>query len=184
MPAIMNFAMFQFGWFACVLGAAWSMPLAGTGVALAIVAGHLLLASQPQAELKLLVAAAAIGLVFDSALATLGWITFPSGVLVTGLAPHWMVALWLLFATTLNVSLGWLKRYPLLSVLFGAIGGPLAYYGGSKLGALNFNEMTPALIALAIGWAVITPLLVQLARRFDGFTQPLDNQLLSETSHG
>ncbi|HCU53076.1 MAG TPA: DUF2878 domain-containing protein [Gammaproteobacteria bacterium] len=184
MPAIINFALFQFGWFACVLGAAWALPWAGTGIALAIVTGHLLVASQPRAELKLLVIAAGIGLVFDSALAMLGWIAFPTGVLVAGLAPHWMVALWLLFATTLNVSLGWLKRYPLLSVLFGAVGGPLAYYGGSKLGALDFVEMTPALIALAIGWAVITPLLVQLAKRFDGFVRPLDNELLSEAGHG
>jgi hypothetical protein len=44
--------------------------------------------------------------------------------------------------------------------------------------------MTPAFVALAIGWAVITPLLVLLAKRFDGFVRPLDNELLSEAGHG
>lgn len=183
MPSIINFALFQFGWFACVLGAAWGLPWAGTGIALAIVAMHLLMANRPQTELKLLAIAAAIGVGFDSTLAALGWVAFPSGILIPGMAPHWMVALWLLFATTLNVSLGWLKRKPLLAVVFGAVGGPLAYFGGAKLGALSFIDMTPALIALAIGWALITPLLVQLAKRFDGFVSQRDRSLASEVGH-
>jgi len=180
MPVLLNFGLFQVGWFACVLGAAWGLPLAGTGIAVAIVTGHVLMARQPLLEMKLLAIAAVVGLGFDSLLSLLGWIAFPAGVIVPGLAPHWMVALWLLFATTLNLSLGWLKRFPMLSVLFGAVGGPLAYYGGSRLGALSLVDPVSALVALSIGWAVITPLLVQLARRLDGFARPLDAFRLSE----
>ncbi|HWR87050.1 MAG TPA: DUF2878 domain-containing protein, partial [Acidiferrobacterales bacterium] len=103
-----------------------------------------------------------------------GWLAYPSGTLIAGTAPHWIVALWMLFAITLNVSLGWLKQRLFVAMLFGAIGGPLAYLGGAKLGALSFAAPTAALIALTIGWALFTPLLVMLARRFDGFVNRPD----------
>jgi hypothetical protein len=178
-PIVANFVAFQLGWFACVLGAAHGLPWAGTGVALAIVAWHLSRAARPRAELVLVLIAAGVGAVWDSGLSALGWIRYPSGVLIEGTAPHWIVAMWMLFATTLNVSLAWLRRNRPLAAVFGALGGPLAYVGGAKLGALTFAAQDAALVALALGWAVLTPLLLQLARRFDGFTsgQPLRPQV-------
>lgn len=164
MPVLVNFAAFQLGWFACVLGAAHGLPWAGTGVALAIVAWHLTRAAQPRAELVLVLIAAGIGALWDSGLSALGWIRYPSGVLIEGTAPYWIVAMWMLFATTLNVSLAWLGRYLPLAAVFGALGGPLAYLGGAKLGALTFGAQEAALVALALGWAVLTPLLLRLAR--------------------
>ena len=56
-----------------------------------------------------------------------------------------------------------------MAVLFGAPGGPAAYYGGLSLGALEFGNMPAGLVALAIGWAVLTPLLLALSARFDGY---------------
>lgn len=164
MPILVNFVAFQFGWFACVLGAAHGLPWIGTGVALVIVAWHLTRAAQPGAELVLVLIAAGIGAVWDSALSALGWIRYPNGVLIEGAAPHWIVAMWMLFATTLNVSLAWLRRNLPLAAVFGALGGPLAYLGGAKLGALTFAAQDAALVALALGWAVLTPLLLRLAR--------------------
>ncbi len=181
MPILANFAAFQIGWFACVLGAAHALPWAGAGIALAIVALHLARAGRPRAELALVLIAAGIGALWDSGLAALGWIRFASGVLVEGTAPYWIVAMWMLFATTLNVSLAWLKRRMALAVLFGALGGPLAYLGGAKLGAVTLVAQGPALVALALGWAVITPLLLEVARRFDGFTP--EHGLRAEAAH-
>lgn len=176
-----NFAAFQIGWFACVLGAAHGLPWAGTGIAIAIVAWHVARSARPRAELLLVLIAAAIGALWDSALVALGWIRFPSGALIEGAAPHWIVAMWMLFATTLNLSLAWLKRRTALAVLFGALGGPLAYLGGAKLGAVTLVAQGPALVALALGWAVITPLLLEVARRFDGFTP--EHGLRAEAAH-
>jgi len=164
MPVLVNFVAFQLGWFACVLGAAHGLPWAGTGVALAIVAWHLTRAARPRAEIGLVLIAAGIGALWDSGLSALGWIRYPSGVLIEGAAPYWIVAMWMLFATTLNVSLAWLRRNLPLAAVFGALGGPLAYLGGAKLGALTFGAQEAALVALALGWAVLTPLLLRLAR--------------------
>jgi len=178
-----NVLAFQIGWFACVLGAAHGMPLLGTGAAIAIVSWHLTLARHSRAELNLIVTAACTGALWDSALVMLGWIHYPEGTLIAGTAPHWIIALWMLFATTLNVSLGWLKRSVPMAAIFGLIGGPLAYFGGAKLGALVLVEPIFALVALALGWAVLTPILLRVAQRFNGFGPVVDRRLQSEASH-
>jgi Protein of unknown function (DUF2878) len=180
---ISNVVAFQAGWFACVLGAAHGMPWAGTGAAIAIIGWHLSFATHPRAELLLVIAAAGIGAVWDSALVALGWIHYPQGTMVAGTAPHWIIALWMLFATTLNVSLAWLKRSMPMAALFGLIGGPLAYWGGAKLDALVLVEPVLALTALALGWALLTPLLLRIAHRFNGFAPAPEPSLQSEGSH-
>jgi hypothetical protein len=169
MTMLVNFVAFQIGWFDCVLGAARGTPWLGVAVAAAVVAFHLGRASRARLELTLILIAAAIGFVWDSALVMLGWIAYPNGALIAGTAPIWIVAMWVVFSTTLNVSLAWLKRSLPLAVVFGAVGGPIAYVAGEKLGGLAFVQQTPALIALAIGWAAITPLLLRIADRFDGY---------------
>ena len=163
-----NFVAFQCGWFACVVGAAHGWPLAGTATAAAIVAWHVMRAARPAEDLKLVIIALALGALWDSSLAALGWVDFTSGTLVAGLAPPWILALWALFATTLNVSLDWLKGRWLVAALLGAVAGPLSYWAGVRLGALEFVAPLPALTALAIGWGVITPLLMAAARRYNG----------------
>jgi Protein of unknown function (DUF2878) len=168
MAIIVNFIAFQIGWFACVLGAANHMPLMGTGIALTIIVLHLAYATDPLAELKLILAAAGFGVVLDPTLVLTGLIVFASGTLFDGTVAHWMVALWMLFAITLNVSLRWVKERPLLAVVLGGIGGPLAYLAGAKLGALQVDSNL-GIVAIGVGWSIAMWLLVILARRFNGF---------------
>ena len=168
MRILINVVAFQIGWFACVLGAAYEMPFLGTGIALTIVVLHLASVVRPVAELKLILSAAGIGIVFDSLLAASGVVRFASGAWSPVLTAHWMVALWMLFATTINVSLRWLKERAVLAAVFGGVGGPLAYIAGVKLGALQLDSYGPAMIAIGAGWAVAMVALIRLARRFDG----------------
>ncbi len=163
-----NFLRFQLGWFACVLGGAHDRPWLGAGLAMIVVGWHLARARQPGREGALVLIAAAIGVVFESALIALGWVRYPHGTLFAGIAPVWLVVIWMVFATTLNVSLRRLRRFPLIAVVLGAIAGPLAYWGGARLGAMEFVAPVAATAALAVGWAVLTPALVAIARRFDG----------------
>jgi hypothetical protein len=168
---LFNFVAFQIAWFACVLGGANDLAFAGTLVVAAVVAAHLALARRAAPEALLVAVTAAIGLFWDSALVTLGLMTYVAGNFLPGLAPYWIVAMWALFATSLNLSMGWLKGRPWLAGLFGAVGGPLAYLAGARLGGLEMPEPVLALGTQAIGWAVILPLLTRLAVRLNGHDQ-------------
>lgn len=168
MTMLLNFAAFQIGWFAAVLGAANGMPWAGPLVIAAVIALHLATVRRPSEELALIAACGLIGAVMDSLLVAAGWVTYPAGLVFQNAAPYWIVAMWMLFATTLNISLGWLKSRKLAGAVFGLVGGPLAYYTGFKLGGIQFTDFTAAMIALAVGWAAVVPVLLLLAERFNG----------------
>ena len=165
---LLNFGLFQAGWFACVLGAAWNFPWLGPVVVVMAVAVHLALASSALREAQLIGACALLGLLFDTALLQTGWVSYPNGFWLNGLAPYWMVALWVLFATTLNVSLRWLRHRFWLAGLLGAIGGPASYLAGQGLGGMTLIQPVPALTALAIGWGLVMPALFRIAQRLDG----------------
>ena len=166
---IVNFVLFQLAWLACVIGAARGQPWVGPVVVAVVAAWHLAQSRRPGPELALLGAAAAIGTVFDSLLVATGWLVYPSGQWHPLVAPYWIVALWIAFATTLNVSLDWLKGRPLLAAVFGGLGGPMAYLAGAGLGGVAFVDKVSAMTLLAFGWAVLTPLLVTLAARLNGW---------------
>lgn len=168
MQILINFVAFKIGWLACVLGGAHGLPLLGTGIALLIVGAHVVTSARPRNELMLVLIAGAIGAVFDSALAASGLLIYSSGTLFAGTAPYWIIAMWLLFATLLNKSLRWLHGKTLAAAIVGAAGGPLAFYAGHRLGAVEFGDFGAAMLALAVGWGTILPLLAMLARRFDG----------------
>jgi hypothetical protein len=165
---ITNAAVFQVGWLCCVLAGANQIPWLGTLIALFIVAWHVSHAPSPRNELLLILSAGFIGAVWDSLLVYAGWLQYPSGTLIDNTAPHWIVAMWLLFATTLNVSLKWLKQRPALAAALGATAGPAAYFAGYKLGGVEIPDFTSAMTALALGWALIMPGLMALANRLDG----------------
>jgi hypothetical protein len=167
-----NLLAFQVGWFSCVLGAANGFPVLGPIVVAIVVVLHLALAKQPRRELVLIMVAAILGVAFDSALVRSGWLTYSNGIVLAGSAPYWIVAMWMSFATTLNVSLRWLRGRVFAAAAFGAIGGPLSYFAGSRLGALEFINQGAALTVLGAGWALATPVLVALAERFDGVQAP------------
>jgi hypothetical protein len=173
MNLAVNFVAFQLGWFACVIGAAKGLPWVGVLVVLAVIALHLARVRRPVPELRLVGLAMALGLLVDSLLLATGWLSYPAGLWLPGpwgsyLAPYWIVAMWALFATTLNVSMGWLRGRPWLAVLMGAVGGPLSYLGGEELGAIELTEPVAAMAALAVAWAVAMPLLMKAAERLDG----------------
>lgn len=179
---ISNFVVFQLGWFACVLGGANQLPLIGSLVAAAIIIIHIMRAHEPVKEIKLLAAALAIGLLFESLLTLNGLSVYTSGVLAAGFAPYWMVLMWGLFATTLNVSMRWITALHLAWVsALGTFLAPLSYLAGERLGAIQFSDTTTALIWIAIGWGILFPLLVLVARRNNGYAE--QPELITTRSH-
>jgi Protein of unknown function (DUF2878) len=165
LATFINIAMMQIGWFACVLGAANQIPWLGPIVAVPLVVWHIARSSQRNAELRLVLCALWCGLILDSVLASANLIQFASGITFTGFTTPWMLSLWMGFAITLNHSLKWLMAKPMLALLFGLLGGPVAYWSGTRLGAMTFGTLWPSLIAIGIGWTLAMGSFVLVSRR-------------------
>lgn len=172
MIVLANFAIFQVAWLSSVIGGAQEMPWLGPLAVLVAIAVHLRNARKPFEEIILLLSCAVIGAGFDSALVTSGWVSYKSGQFSAYIAPYWIITMWVLFGTTLNVSMRWMRGRPFVAAVFGLLGGPAAYLAGQKLGGIILVDQAMALIALGIGWAVIMPVLMRLSEVFDGMPGP------------
>ena len=167
-----NFVVFEAAWFACILGVAHGRPLWGTAAVVAAIGWHVAISARPATELALAGLLGAIGLVAESLVVAQGHVAYPAGQPVAWLAPYWMVALWSEFAIALNVTLRWLKGRPALALVLGAVFGPLAFLGGVRLGGARFVDEPAALATLACMWGLLMPVVMALAGRFDGVTDP------------
>ena len=155
MIRIVNFIGFQVGWFATVFGAGNGMPWLGWVVVPLVLLVHLVQSGVLwKQQLRLALAVGGIGFVVDSVL-VLTDVFAP--VRFLGWGPIWMMMLWVNQAATLHSSLGWMRGRYLLGGFFGAIGGPLAYAGGAKLGAAMAAPTATGLVILAITWALVFP---------------------------
>lgn len=128
---INNFLAFQIGWF-------FSAYLHDPRVL--VINGVLLLwlyHVEPWSKLriKFTLMASLSGIVSDSVLTYLEFIDFGGSLFV----PLWFASLWVLFVCTLSVSLSWIMKNKVFSMLGGAIFGPLAYWAGAQFGALTVN---------------------------------------------
>lgn len=168
MLVLVNAAIFQVAWFSSVIGGASQMPWLGPVAVLIALAVHLSFARQKFEEVVLVVSCALIGASFDSVLVAAGWVSYKSGQFSAYIAPYWIITMWMLFATTLNVSMRWMRGRPRLAAFFGLYGGPAAYIAGEALGGIVLTNRISALIALAIGWAIILPILMRLSEEMDG----------------
>ena len=157
---IMTLVMFKIGWVACVGLAAAGQPRWATAAVAAVVALHLLNVPGMGKDALMLSSAAVIGLAWESLLVGSGLLSYPASGEFSPLAPYWIVAMWVLFATTINHGLSWAKRSWHVSALAGMIGGPMAFYGGAAMGAVEFSHTLTALAVIGAGWAVLMPLLV------------------------
>lgn len=157
---------YQATWFAAVIGAGHGLWWPGVAAAVLFAAWRLAVSDHRRLELQLVLAALALGLGLETLWVRSGLLEYRAGWAWLD-APGWILALWLAFALTVLPLLGYLQRHLGLAALFGAIGGPLAYWGASRgWGVARFPD--PAwhgLLALAVGWALAMPLLAWLARR-------------------
>ncbi len=177
MLLVTNFIAFQVGWLSSVLGGAKQMPWLGPVIVLIALVLHFRAARKPFEEVLLVISCALIGAGFDSILVAAGWVTYSSGLFSSYLAPYWIITMWMLFATTLNVSMRWLRGKPKLAAFFGLYGGPAAYIAGQELGGIVLTNQVAALAALAIGWAIMMPILMWLSENLDGMPGRRRNRL-------
>lgn len=164
---LLNFGLYQTGWFIMVLGAARGHPWAGSAAGLALVAVHLLLARERGPELMTILMIGVLGTIVDSAQAFAGVFVFESGYWNYWFVPLWLTVMWMQFATLFHFILTWLNRRYLLAAVLGAVGGPFAYLTGERLGAVIFPMGTAhSLLFLAVVWFIATPACVFIAGKF------------------
>lgn len=126
------------------------------------------LARRRSTEVVLILAAALIGFCVDGILIASGFATYAAPGPISGFPPAWLVLMWMAFATMLNESLAWLKEHLIFAIILGLVGGPLSYYSGAQLGAMEFFQpIWLALGAVGVLWAIAFPTLLYLARRAD-----------------
>lgn len=163
---IFNIVGTQIGWFACALGAAKGLPWLGLVVVAVYLTLHLLWSAERLREFRFILTVGILGMAIDSLSKITGLLGYQGDLLgISWLAPLWIGALWLQFASTLNLSLAWLQDNYLVAAVLGAIAGPLSYLGGARLGALTLpQDRTFTIAVLAIIWGIVMPVLAWLAK--------------------
>jgi hypothetical protein len=151
---VVNGALYQTGWFACVLGAAWGHEAAGAFAAAALMAGHLAASADRRVDLHTMLGTVAVGAAVEGLQIAAGTYHTLGGGAPSAVPPLWLLALWAHFATTFRYSLRAIVARPWAALLFGALGGPVAFLAGERLGAVTLaRPLGPAVTALALGWA-------------------------------
>lgn len=158
---IIDFIAFQLNWFAALIGASYHFEYLGFFTVMISMLFHLKYTEHKQGEIKVYLSAIGIGLTVDTILMARNVLDFGEHAVWGAISPPFMIALWLNFATTLNWSMQWMREKYKLGSIFGAIGGPLAYYGGVKLGAATWGMAEfYAFLHIGIAWAFAMPLLL------------------------
>ena len=171
MKPLANFIGYQLVWFAVVGTTGGSRSWLGFAAAAAFIALQMALSDRRALDVRLLILAFVFGLSIDDTLSALGWIRYsgPAPALPPGGAPLWILALWTSFSLTLTRSLAWLSGHPQWAALFGAIGGPIAYWSAARgFHAVRFAPPSyRAIVSLAAGWSAAMSLLFYTVRRWE-----------------
>ena len=162
--SLLNYGLFQTGWFVCVLGAAAGHPWLAAAAGLLLVLVHLALVRNAAQESLLLLTSLLLGLLVDGLHIRTGVLVFPIGSFHPGLPPAWILVLWLQFAMSLHYSLGWLSGRYVLGALLGSISGALAYWAGVRFGAAAFGaELVHSLVQIGLSWGLTMLILLKIS---------------------
>lgn len=164
--SLVNYALYQAGWFSCVLGASWRRPGVGLSIALVLIGAHVVLSSERHVEVGLVLFATIVGAAVEISQIAAGTYHFTSGTLNDMWPPPWLLAMWAQFATTFRFSLRRVIAQPLPAALFGAAGGPIAFIAGQRLGAVTLlPPVTHGVLRLSLTWAIALVAFSVLVRR-------------------
>ena len=166
MSFLLSLALFNCGWFCCVLGAAYGFPWLGPLYVSVWFAWKVTGPQSRPGENLLILLAAVVGYVLDSTL-------FLSEVLLEKNrdsfgwpSPLWLVCLWPNLAGALSGCLRIFKKRYLLGSIAGSVGGPMAYFAGRQFGAIDLGDpLHVSLAAIGAEWALAMPLLLFLDTR-------------------
>jgi hypothetical protein len=162
---LVNYALFQAGWFACVWAGAHGRVWPGPAAVALIAAVHFACVSDRAGEAKLVAALLLAGPWVDWVLVRAGALSYPHPTPPAWPAPAWILALWALLAMTLRHCMGWLAGRRRLAAALGALGGPLSYAAGARMGALSLGPGLGAVLEMSAAWGLAMPAMAWLAAR-------------------
>lgn len=162
---IINFIAFQIIWLIAVIGAANELIWPTIIIVGLFCVWQLSPKRRHKNDLRLVIFALITGLILDSTWQASGLIQYQLSL--PFIAPIWILSLWVCLALGINHSLAWLKKSLWLPILFGAIGAPLSYLAGNRLGALSYPDgLLMINILLSISWAAVMCGFTQFDRLF------------------
>jgi len=146
---LLNAALFQVAWFACVLGGARDSSVWGL-VSVSALLVFALAAPTRRSDLAMGVAAAAVGFLVDTLWIRTGILDYQGATV----APWWIVLLWVGVGLTINHSLALFKARPWLGGVLAGASAPLSYLAGERLGAVTIAD--PWLLpVVSLVWAAL-----------------------------
>lgn len=157
---------FQIVWFACAFGAAKEMNFLPLIAGVVFVLGVMLSTDDKKSLIQLILKGTLLGFVVDTVLLQHHFIQFKSlnPAPFNLYQPWWMMILWIAFTSSFSASFKWLEHQYLLAAVLGGVFGPIAYYSGSQLGAIDPISQQ-GLILVGLFWLISMPLMVWLSFR-------------------
>lgn len=158
---LLNFILFQVNWFSCVLSAKFGVYFIGVIMVGISAVFHVYKAKEKAYLVRFFLWTIAFGAILDTLLINYGVMSFSKELSPHGMVPAFMIAMWLNFATTLDLSMSWIKNRYGVAVILGFFGGPMAYYGGYTLGVLQLDlGIYKSLFYIGLEWALAMILLL------------------------
>jgi predicted DCC family thiol-disulfide oxidoreductase YuxK len=167
---LVNAALYFVGYLICVYGGAAKETVLPPILTFLAIGAQLLFVRKRSLRLLyqdilLLSIGALFGLAIETAFISSGFLTYATeNSLFPYFPPAWLWSIYFFFLMTVNHSLKWVLRFPLIGLIFGAIGGPICYQAGAAIGGVTFSISTPP--ALIILGAVMA-LFVYMIFRFN-----------------
>ena len=155
-----NLISVNIGWLACITGAARGYHWLGMVVVPILFVIHITAIQRRKIGKIFIVALAttAIGFLFDTTLIIVGAVEPNRWLMPAPLTTVWDLMIWANFSLTLDASLRFLQKRPLVAAFLGAICAPGTYYAGDRLGALNFSEpIFSGLLWIGVLWFFAMP---------------------------
>ena len=155
--SVINLVTFQAAWFSAALLRDDSIIIL---VLLLLV--HAYFSPKKQIDLYTVMLVLPIGIASEFLMISTGLLSYQSEFIL----PVWMVLLWIHLSLSLNHSLEWMQKIPMIwqSVL-AALAGAGSYAAATNFGAINLhNSQVVSLLIIAVIWGIQLPLMMKVAK--------------------
>lgn len=165
---IIGGVVFLIGVISCYQGALRGIPWLGPLVVLVIAVVHFALEKDRWPEIQLVLAVGIVAFIMESVLIVTSVYTVnpkTRWVIPAPLCPAWLLALWINFGIKLKEYLPRMKGKHIASAITGLVFGLIIFYNAAKMGILSLMQDVVSLAIIAILWAILVPVLFQLASK-------------------